>query len=332
MHSSKITLRQLVNSNQQYNEAMHSFGEGQQFEELEIAREQVTRWLAQFAPLVDDHSAMSTRAVKAHLKTLGELQGSSDRVLSNFRSMAQPEDYQLLSTLESAVAQLPSIESDIRLRLGDLAPGDPQSAPDLDELQDKLLQRAARIEIGASTLGQPKPINFVLQEPSKAGFIGALVFGLGWNGFTLFHAIMMIGGMWKAFGPLALLMLFFYAIFFGVGGLMLYGAYAALFKETIRVEGPEIIITKVGWGRTIEKRHRMNRTARAEVTRNFTPVPVMGIKAHPQNSDGKNQSAIVIRDIENKEVVFGMTLPGKTKQDLATQINRHLASLPSEDW
>jgi hypothetical protein len=58
----------------------------------------------------------------------------------------------------------------------------------------------------------------------------------------------------------------------------------------------------------------------------------MGIKAHPQNSDGKTQSAIVIRDIENKEVVFGMTLPGKKKQDLASQINRYIASLPSEDW
>ena len=95
-------------------------------------------------------------------------------------------------------------------------------------------------------------------EPSAAAALGLGIFALGWNGFTLFHATMMLGGMLKSFGFLALLMGLFYLPFFAVGLLMVAGVIFSLCRESIRLDGNQLTIT-YRWGQiTYRRKHEID--------------------------------------------------------------------------
>lgn len=208
-------------------------------------RERAKGWIAEFAPYLDTIESFEASELRERLKTLEELKREGQELLPLLPQLWNFDDVAIADTLRSAVEQLPSIESELRRHLSLVSPGDPLGEVNLDVLQEKLSERQARQELG---LENSQPVPIVLEEvssppnPSVGTTIG--IFGLGWTLFTTFHCIMMVGGMFKAFGPLALLLLAFYSMFFMVGYTTLRTAYLAFSAESIQLDRRTLTITR----------------------------------------------------------------------------------------
>lgn len=155
-----------------------------------------------------------------------------------------------------------------------------------------------------------------------AAFIG--LFGLGWTGFTAFHATLMIGGMFSAFGWPALLLLLFYAIFFAVGFGMFAAAYHAAASEEIELDGRELTVRKTLFGIQREKRYRLPKDAKAEAMAKVMEVENEGFR--PTNSK-KTVSAIVMTDEDGRQITFGS---GATELAREKSVERLNAYIPTQ--
>lgn len=276
-------------------------------------------WVARFAPLIMEEEAIDQAEVKRRLQTVRELQQTGVALRDRLTSVAGPEEQELTATLHSAIDQLPTVESDLRSRLGRLAPGDPDGTVDLDALQDKLAERAARNEVGVPTeLAQPSKLDFKICPGNKAmaSFLG--IFALGWNSFTAFHATLMIGGMFHAFGWGALALLGFYGIFFAAGFGLVMAALNAASDESIAVDHDELTVSrKLGsWIR--KKEYKLGPDSRAEIS----------LDAGTGFSSGSNRNtpkpAIVITDVNGSQIVVGSSATDLQRQTAVQKINAYL--------
>ncbi len=225
----------------------------------EQARDAMRAWLAEFAPLVMDQSQRSATEIRQELALIERLQGRTSELDHSKGLLTRMDDSELIRTYNQAREQVRTIERDLRRRLATLAPGDPNSEPDYDALQERLAETAAQIEVGVPTFSANPDRLELLSSPSQvmAG-VGMAIFGLGWTAFTTLHAVFMIGGMMQAMGLLALAMLGFYAIFWAVGVGMFVSAFHKAAQETITLEGDELTVTKTLGPLRQVKRHRIN--------------------------------------------------------------------------
>lgn len=231
-------------------------------------------------------------------------------------------DGELVETFHQAFGQLDSLENDLRVRLGRLAPGDPQSLADLDALQDRLAEREARQEMGVATEEEvPSVLELTTGEPSWGAALGIGTFGFAWTSFTTFHCVMMIGGMVKSFGWGALALLGFYSIFFLVGFAMLYGAFLALCRETVRLEGGRLTV------------HR--RRGRIDLKKTYTLMPgeraVIGPTASTKNNESGSTVGVLFTDEKGKEVAVGTSLSRALREKVLAKINAYLAAQESPE-
>jgi len=121
----------------------------ERFSENSVAEESARQWLARFAPYVyalTVENADDCRAQIERLRGLSVEAGPLVRALETEPSA----DPALLGTLRQAVSTLGGIEDDLRRKLAKLAPGDPAALVDLDDLRERLAERAARAELGES--------------------------------------------------------------------------------------------------------------------------------------------------------------------------------------
>lgn len=289
----------------------------QEFEADGYVRAQAHEWLAQFAPLVLLDEAPSREEVDAQLVAIEKLRTSGRDLTSRLSFLQSSEDQRLAETMQKAYGQLDSIESDLRRRLGRLAPGDLRGQVDLTEIQEKLAEREARQELGVSTLPEPPPVLELVTSPSNpAAAAGAGIFGLGWTAFTVFHSVLMIGGMFKAFGWGALALLLFYSIFYAVGIGMLATAVNALATETIELNGRTLKIKRVLGGWVREKVVELSPKTRARVG-----TPNMGW------SNGNKETptmAIILTDETGKEVSMGTGASLEFRGRMVEEINHYL--------
>ena len=273
-------------------------------------------WVAQFAPLVMDDPSASVPDLKDRIATAVRLQAES----CDLRTLIAPfvaEEPDLAATVEKAVTQLPSLEGDLRRRLARLAPGDPSGIADYRAIQDRLEERAARQELGVPTEEEvPSVLELDVADGNWAAAAGLGVFAFGWNSFTLFHCVMMIGGMSKTFGWGALGLLGFYAIFFGVGGLMAVGSFMAASKETLKIDGADLTSTyRLG---------RLEWTVRRKLD---LQVPArVGVPEGTTSSDSRPKTTVVLTDVKGKEFTIGQNA-GRARLDaLCDKINAYLAA------
>ena len=294
------------------------------FEDQSDYRADAESWVARFAPLLlHDDAAMPEPEVRRRIELAKSLSYSAPTVLAEFQKHEQPADFELSSTLHQAVAQLPSIEEDLRRRLAKLAPGDPTGIVDYDALQDRLEERAARQEIGESTELQLPPIlDEELAKGNIAGATGALIFGAGWTGFTLFHCIIMLGGMWAAFGPLALFLLLFYSIFFAVGFAMLYSAFTLASNERIRLEGRNLTIIRSFKGITRTTHHKLGPDSVAKV--GTTTASFRMNSGNRNSSNSAPTPALILHDVNGKELALGSNSTDERRSKLVARINAYL--------
>ncbi|MBX3110494.1 MAG: hypothetical protein KF857_00670 [Fimbriimonadaceae bacterium] len=285
--------------------------------------EDVERFLARFASWMDVDPAPGAKKAKAAVESLGRLEQELPGLTSRVRDAGDKIDRRLAATFFSAAGQVESLLDEWRVRLGVVAPGAPRSSVDLDALQSRLQEREARQELGVSSV--PAYINVKTGSGSWAAAAGTGVFALGWNAFTLFHATIMIGGMWRAFGPAALALLLFYAIFFAAGFAMIAATVAALSDEEIDLDGRDLTVTTTTLGRKKVKSFVLADGAQAEVT-----TPTLGNLTFRNRGDSQAKStSVVVRTVDGKLAAFGSRLTPQEKQALARRINAYLAAQPS---
>jgi uncharacterized membrane protein len=308
---------------QQYRPTASGYG-AERMGAATAAREQANRWLARFAPLVNEANAPRTaEECRWRIRTVRELRADSDAVKTLLEAHAGPEEARLLTTLQSAIRISAEVENNLRRELGRLAPGDPESLVDLDALREDLAEAEARREIGVGFGQVTEPLRLNTSSPNwaTAGFTG--IFALGWLSFTTFHATLMIGGMFQAFGPFALFLLAFYAIFWAVGIGMAKTALDAMHSESIEVDGRTLTIRRKGLFGTKETVYGLSPDSRAEV--------VAGQPTHNRSRGGIAMPSpeIALRAADGREIRFARNALPAERLEFVRRINDYLRRVSS---
>lgn len=283
-------------------------------------RELANQWLARFAPLIaSDGVPFESATIRNQLAAIASLKNDAPELRRLLEPFTEGSDRQLFDTVNQALGQLDSLEGGLRKQLAKVAPGDPQGMIDVASLQDRLAEREAKQEIGVQTSDLiPSVLELETSPPNKAVAIGAGVFGLGWTAFTAIHCVIMIGGMYRAFGFAAFGLLAFYSIFFLVGFAMLGSCVNSLCTESISLNGRALTVhRKLGnWVRT--KTFELSEDTRASIGK-----PQSGTT---QSSNGAAPlQTINLTDSRGKGISFGASTTYEFKQKLAKKINEYLA-------
>lgn len=227
------------------------------------------------------------------------------------------DEWELSDTFRRALDQLPSLEEDTRKMLAVLRPGDPRGVPNLDALQDRLGEREARQEIGADTLPRATDSLVEIASPQQTGAaMGQLIMAVAVLGFVTFHAIAMIGGMWMAFGPAALFLLAFYSIFYFAGFATLSSAFKAGAEEKITLSGRTLVIVRTLG--PISTRKDLVIAANSEPRIGLPNVVVSTRRGQIP------QTAILLTDVEGREVAIGMGMTMEMRENLRDKIASYL--------
>lgn len=288
-------------------------------QDAQKTRDDANIWLARLSPLLSPRPGLSQDEVEKNINTLTSLQAEASDLQYRLGSLWEPGDMELANTFGNAVTQLPSIEADFRTRLA--SQRFPGPRVDLESIQERLAEREAQQELGIPTsVHSALSLNLQTSPRNIGAAIGVGIFALGWNAFTLMHAVLMIGGMWRAMGPVALFLLLFYAIFFGAGFAMTWATIEALSVEEIELTGRSLLIKKTlgKWVRT--KLIDLDPESRAVVG-----IAQSGVRMNNSNNR-LPQRAVLMTDSKGKEVVFGAGSTEEMKTRIARQVNEYLGA------
>ncbi len=279
------------------------------------AREAAERWLARFAPVLDPVDQQEVKELKRRVGLIDALQQDEQRVEDDLVWAGDAQDETLLATVRSARAELESRERELRSRIAELAPGSPEGVVNLERLQARLAEAAARREVEEVAPSASLDGRLELQTaPAQPGaVVGAGIFGAGWLSFTVFHMTIMIGGMWRAFGPAALFLLLFYSIFLAVGIGVLYSAWRASCREEIELDGLDLLIRRTNRVTTRAQRYRVDPGARVSLE-----------STNVRQSGPINMELALVCD-GGKEIRFASGRPSLQLKRMADQINAYLA-------
>lgn len=241
------------------------------------------------------------------------------RAIESRLSAISGTDPDLVQTFQKANQQLESIEGDFRRQLGRLAPGDPEGIADLEQINDALAERLARQEIGMGTdTAVPEVLEMKVGSPNTATAIGMGVFGLGWTAFTTLHAVIMIGGMFAAFGWAALALLAFYSIFFLAGFGMLAAAADAASTENIVLEGRQLTVVKT-FGPWIRKK-----TYQLEPQSEATITQMEGTRMRMGNAPAKPSTVVQFHDVNGNPVGVAAHASDFQRRQVLERVNAYL--------
>lgn len=284
------------------------------------AVEAAHRWLARFAPLLDGVDGLTLAESRQRLQSVDGLRADGQAALVRLVSHATVADQTLVDTLRSSLSELTALETDLRRRLGLLAPGDPNGQVDLEALQARLAENAARREVGSwvpQTGLTQGPLELKTSPPNWAGAGFMLLFGLGWTSFTTIHAFFFIGGFWRVIGPFALLFLLFYSMFWAVGFAMLAGALLSLCDEQVTLDGRRLTLSRKLFGFTWKRDYTLMEGTRARL---IDPL----LKNKQQGQFGR-QKDVALTDERGKEVRFASGRPRDEQERLIMRLNEYLS-------
>lgn len=284
----------------------------------EQVRDEAHAWVARFAPLVLGNDILTENEVRHRIATAEVLQEQGKALQDRLASISQT-DPELIKTVHSALSELESIETDFRLQLGRLAPGDPAGRASLDAVNERLAERLARKEVGLPTTSTiPDVLELKVSPGNKAAAAGLGIFGLGWNSFTAVHATFMIGGMAQAFGWAALGLLAFYGIFFSVGVGMWIAAYHAAASESIKLEGRKLSVTRKLGPILKTKEYQLPEGAQATIS-------VMDMPRMSNNRGGSKPTPVIqLHDVDGNAIGIGATSTDVQRRQNMDKINSYL--------
>lgn len=283
-------------------------------------RRQLNAWLARFAPLVMEpgpEEAFDERRIESRLAVLKELRAQARGLLETAPEPADAEGQELVGTFRKAFGQLDSIEQDLRSQLARFSPGHPEGLVDLDELQMRLAEREAKQEVGLPTgVGVPEVLELQTQSPNmaKAGMLGCMATGV--SAFTLFHAALMIGGMFRAFGVLAFALVFFYAVFWFFCYKMFQAAKFAASEERIEMDGDRLKVVRTALGMSSETLHLINLSVPAVVGPSQTFVS--------SHNNAPPSTAVTLTDVDGNPVELAFNSPAPMQQQIADRLNAYM--------
>ena len=278
-------------------------------------RDEMNAWVARFAPLVMAPPPMEAHDLRERLDLIQGLRHDAERLATTKSMLVEPDDQELVRTFEMALPQLSQIETDLRARLARVAPGDPEGRPDLDRLQERLHENAARQEMGLHSDPVPEVLEAITSVPSWGAAIGLLIPAMGVGAFVTVHMLIMIGGMWMAFGPGALALVLFYAIFYAAVVAMFGGAFTAASEETIRLEGNQLTITKRLGGMKLTKSHLVDPDQKVKEVE----------QAENSNRTRRFFEVIEMTDPTGRPIHFARGISNAKREELVRQLNAYLA-------
>jgi hypothetical protein len=286
--------------------------------EAEQTRDLANAWVAQFAPLVMGDTVPTEPEVRRRINDCLKLRSDGDLLRSRLSAISTT-DPELVQTFDQASRQLDSIEVDFRRQLAKLIPGDPDGIADLDQIQERLAERSARQEIGLETEASiPEVLELKVGPPNRATAVGIGVFGLGWTAFTAVHAIIMIGGMFAAFGWPALALLAFYSIFFLAGFAMLAAAADAASTENIVLDHRRLTVIK-SLGPWIRKRtYELPQDAQATISE------MAVTRVRPGNQSSKPTPVVQLHDVSGDPIGFGANATDFQRRQTLERVNAYL--------
>jgi uncharacterized membrane protein len=282
-------------------------------------RKEAQEWIARFAPLIDENAPLTDREVRDRLKQLETLKGSAPDLLL-LKSSVDEEDLRLVETLKAALRQIPDLDRGLRRRLALYSPGDPQGKVDLDRLRDRLAEIEARRELGMEVVPDaPSRLEFKTSPGNPAGAAFLALFGLGWTAFTTVHAVFMIGGMWRAFGPLAAFLLLFYGLFWAVGISIFVSAFHTAADESIELHGNVLTVRRRFAAFRSEKTYVLDPTKPAREEWTTSTIGSTRNQAH-------RTKAIVLTDRDGSPISIGMGTTSAHRAEVLRKINAFLAA------
>lgn len=284
-----------------------------------MLRQEAEIWVARLAPLLEEDPAATESELRERIARVEELRRTLPDVFL-LKASVEDSDRRLVETVERAARHLPVLEETLRRRLALLAPGDSESRVDLERIQDKLAQLEALQELGLKPEVVPAgPLEMKTSPGNLGGGAFLALFGLGWTAFTTVHALFMIGGMWRAFGPFALALLLFYGIFWAVGLGMLGLALATASEESIRLDGSTL---------TVRRRlgpFRQERTYLVDVRRAARVERVSGAATEGVRQSGWRK-AVVLTDTEGRPIVLAAGTTSAQRDEVVRRLNAYLTS------
>ena len=287
-----------------------------------VVEESARSWLARFSPYVYALSVSDAADCRAQLERLRGLRSEAGPLLSALEAEADV-DPALSGTMRQAVDTLGSIEDDLRRRLGKLAPGDADALVDLDDLRERLAERAARAELGESEgLSEGAVWSHCVSGGNWGAAAAMLGFGTAWNAFTGVHATFMIGGMAQAFGWPAYFLLLFYALFFGAGLSMWAGGVESACRQELEMDGSRLTTVKT-LGRWVRRRSwDLDPLQEAAVVDGVQRLASGGFSF--QTNGRVPVGGVRVTDTAGKDVWVGQGLDAARLDILAKRINAQL--------
>ena len=266
-------------------------------------------WLSRFAPTLDDPATLTPKECRRRLSALPRLREEGEAIL-DLMAAATGEQARVAETVRDATRQLAGLDETLRRALGEA----PAEQLNLDEIRARMAEAEARREVEtlAPSMAGTKRLQQRVSEGSLGGAAFMGIFSFGWLSFTTVHAIFMIGGMMHAFGPLALLLLGFYAIFFAAGFGMAWLAVRMGCKEDLDLAGRELSLHRRLLGVRWRQTYQLGNGARARITRASV------------RQEGGNQTEIAVKDEKGKECRFGTALAPEEQRSLVKRLNEYL--------
>lgn len=286
---------------------------------LRQSRDEANRWLAQFAPLLDDLDRLTAEECRERLEHVPELRAEGERVRAELEQLATPAEAPLLDAFRAAQEELEALERDYRRRLGLLAPGDAAGEVDLVRLRERLAEAAARRELESavgSSVALPASLELKVSPGSRgsAAFMG--LFSAGIFAFTSIHATLFIGGFMRAIGPLAFGFLAFYAIFWAAAYGMARSAVRAASQEEVAVEQRHLRLRRRFGPWEWEEQYTLAPESRASVT---TAVRQRG-------NNTVTMTEVALQDAEGRDIRFACGRSELEQQRLVTRLNEYLGA------
>ena len=200
-------------------------------QELKI---EVQAWLASFNPLIMNREAHTESEVMQRLGLILELKKNGPLLKMRLGEIGDDQQ-ELADTFSRAWEQLPSLENDTRLLLGEIRQADPRGLNDLD----------ARQAITPPPVRLPDAVIEEISSPAQIPLaVCVLFFALGTLAFLTFHMTVFVSGMTQYFGSSGYLVILLYACFYLPTIALLFSAFEIGAEERITLSGRNLKISR----------------------------------------------------------------------------------------
>jgi hypothetical protein len=216
--------------------------------------------------------------------------------------------------MRRAVAQLNSIENDLRRRLARIAPGDPEGIVDVDVVRRRLQERNARLEMGVPTnLEVPVSLEMTITSSNEKAVRGLAVISAVWALIAIsVLAVMLARLVESTFGLISL-----------IASTVLWINFSAFMlekgavSESISLSGQQLTL----------RRRILGFEMRKVYTLPFREMATVGPSRYPNlDAESPPPMRVLLHDIGGHQIELGASASPTRQAQVCEQINQYLRS------